>query len=476
MSGSLATPHHGSGKISLWRNALFAWLLVSLLFVLLYQASRWSVLSAIGSHAKGVAIAAAASLSGADLDEVNRESPPDQPAFHRIQKQLDILGQANPDIRYIYTMRRSSVPFAPVTAYEYVVDQSARDNNQDGKIGLEERSEPPGKSYDASHLPALVEAWSKPSSDRDVAPDPPYEALISGYAPVLRANGETAGVVGVDIAVQTVDQKLKFLRVVMLALWAVTGGLTQLALFSCVSARESREQDRRRLHDLTARHEVVRRAAAARGAPAVAASSEPRLLLERYDLSVAVAGGGLFRIFELDEDRVVFCLADPSVGGMESILLDALLDLFEERVLAPSGDTSAAILPYADPGKPMDVLALFQRLLMAELPSGSVMPLLYGVLDFARDRVRVAAAGCAPVLRWPPGGDPPVEIGARAGALGAAPLAFSGELESSLFDGDLLVVSGVGNLRTEWAAAPSRKPLDLARQVAGRTAVFLQKS
>ena len=102
--------------------------------------------------------------------------------------------------------------------------------------------------------------------------------------------------------------------------------------------------------------------------------------------------------------------------------------------------------------------------------------MLYGVLDFARDRVRVAVAGCSPALRWPPGDDAPVAVGARADGVGTTSLVFVGEAESPLADGDLLILGGPGNLPAELASAPSRKPLDLARQFAGRSAVFLQKS
>jgi hypothetical protein len=461
-----------------WGGILLVWLSITFVFVLLYQASRLTVLAEIRSHAKGVAIAAAASLSAADLDSIRGELATSIPAFRRVQKQLDLLVQANPDIRYIYTMRRSQVPFSPPSAFEYVVDQATRDHNQDGVIGPDERSEPPGQPYDASHLPALMAAWDQPAVDQNVSPDAPYPDLLSGYAPIRKSNGEAAAIVGVDITAATVRHKLRALRLVTALLWLVVGGLAHLSFYLYSSERVNREGDWRRLQDLLARHELLRRVLhrPERCSPPVV--TEPHMVLDRFDLAAASAGGGIFRLFELDQDRMGFFLAGSPPAGPLAALLEPMLDLFQERLALASEETVAAVVPYVDPGKTGEVLTLASRLLSAELPVGQTVHLLYGVLDFATERVRVSAAGCPPALLWSKSSGSVIACGASGPAIGSEPQTFADADEHPLVADDVLILADPSageaavwpeRVRQQMACATLPQPLDLLKGLGGRT-------
>jgi len=183
-----------------------------LLFLYLYQLSRQSVLNEIRAQAMGISMAIAAGLTAEEMEAIQTPADQDRPEFQRIQNWISRMVQHNRTMLYCYVMRRDRTAGSPPTAMLYVVDQSTSDDNQDGRITKDEASVPVGTPYDASRLPAMVEAWTGPTADLDITRDPPYPDSISGYAPVRNARGETVAIVGTDIAARTVGLKLAMVR------------------------------------------------------------------------------------------------------------------------------------------------------------------------------------------------------------------------------------------------------------------------
>jgi len=215
-----AVPVAGHG--SPWkRRAVYLLLfsLISTLFAVLYFIAYRTIINEIRNHAMGVALAVPAAVEGETLLEIREEEDMERDEFSQVQGLLDRIERLNPDIRYIYLMRRSADPGALPSNYEYVVDLSEEDDNGNGLIDPEETSNPPGTPYDASAWPDLVLAWERPGADPEVSPDPPYPDLMSGYAPVVDRVGNTVAVVGVDITARTVAAKVLGVRAVMVSVW-----------------------------------------------------------------------------------------------------------------------------------------------------------------------------------------------------------------------------------------------------------------
>lgn len=207
---------------------LTIWLAVPALFATLYLVSHFTVVNEVRSQAMGVAVATAAGIDARDIEQIHGPADTSKEAYGRIQQFMGGIQTFNPDVRFIYTMRRAPSSDEQACRYEYIVDQAAHDINHNGMIDHDEACEPPGKPYDATALPEMIRAWIEPSADKDVSPDPPYPDLLSGYAPIMDKQGHTVAIVGVDITAATVRAKLLALRIAISGVAILTGLLITL--------------------------------------------------------------------------------------------------------------------------------------------------------------------------------------------------------------------------------------------------------
>lgn len=201
------------------------WVAVLVAFGLLYMGVRRAIVNEVRQQAMGVAIAVSEALDVTDLDQISKPVDMEKPAFKRVQSLLGRVSDSNPDIRFIYTMRRSKQGQGSVWDYEFIVDEAAVDENFNGRIDSFEASEEPGAYYDASGFEEMGKAWLEPAADRDVASDPPHGMLLSGYAPVKDERGVTKAIVGVDILSRTIHAKLAVLRLAISVMGVVIGAL-----------------------------------------------------------------------------------------------------------------------------------------------------------------------------------------------------------------------------------------------------------
>ncbi len=416
-----------------WAGIILVWLAFALPFTFLYTVSRRAVVNEVRQHARGVAIASAAGIDADLIQQVHGPDGAGSPAFETIQRKLRKLVADNPDIRYIYTMRRSPEPFAPPHAYEYVVDQAPSDDNGDGVISPDEDSEPPGTPYDASSLPAMVSAWERPDADYEITPDPPYPDLLSGYAPIRDADGRTVAIVGADITAQTVAQKTRVLQLVIAMVWLLICILSTLIIHLYYRQRDAFDEIKRLNEELAARHELIRKAnlqlSAAEpveGAP-LQPSGEPRLLKDVYYLRAVQSGQAPSGVFDLDQDHVGFYLATISGSPASTVMVNSLVRI-ALSTLVQRPDAGGAPGIYVDLLNPAAVLGLLATLVAKELPAGESVSLLYGVLNMGDNELSIGVAGrTLGVLRWQKNGRAEVlELAAgeplRAGAPVAHPV------------------------------------------------------
>ncbi len=113
------------------------------------------------------------------------------PAFTAIRDQLAAFRTANPEIFYIYTMRKTE------NATEYVVD--ADYGSDDSALVL-------GDGYDLTDLDAvLLAGFEEPTAE--------IYSFVCGYAPVKNAAGASVGMTAIEAWIPVTGERLKALAV-----------------------------------------------------------------------------------------------------------------------------------------------------------------------------------------------------------------------------------------------------------------------
>ncbi len=396
---------------------VLVWLTILLLFGFLYVNARRSVINEIRHHAMGVAIAAASAISPDDLKQIRTSADAGKTSYRQIQSLLDRVEADNPDIRYIYTMRRSTRDNARESDFEFVVDSSPRDANHNGQIDESERWEPPGNPYDAASLPALQEAWYHPSADVDVLPDPPYPDLMSGYAPIKNQLGQTEAIVGVDITAATVRMKLFTLQLVILVVWLVLIVLITLVVQLYYNQRDALETNRALSSELAERNEMLRTAntelirhnerfqrelklaqSVQLGFLPKSFPRQDKIVFDKYYLTCEMLGGDMFDVFNVDQDHVGMYVADVAGHGVSAALISGLLKMAVSSVREHQSTTSGHLR--ANLTRPELILAFLNEMLIREIPDYEFITMVYVVLNIPYLVLSIASAGHPPPLHF----------------------------------------------------------------------------
>lgn len=104
-------------------------------------------------------------------------------------------------VRYAYIMRKTDDPtmLAFIADADLLATKEELDRNKNGVVDDNEQSARPGELYDWMSFPRLgVDAFVHPTVDDHVGEDS-WGPIISGYAPIMRENGEVVGVLGIDM-------------------------------------------------------------------------------------------------------------------------------------------------------------------------------------------------------------------------------------------------------------------------------------
>jgi PAS domain S-box-containing protein len=157
-----------------------------------YHSATDNLKASLQSRLKSSAALLGQMLSAADLDAIREESDQNSPIYGEYLETLRAVRRANPDIAYLYVMRRSG------EQVHFVIDS---DETKAQAL--------PGREY-PSPVPALLEGFSQPSVDSDIVVDE-WGATLSGYAPLNDGNG--AYLVGIDMDASEVRNKFHRLRI-----------------------------------------------------------------------------------------------------------------------------------------------------------------------------------------------------------------------------------------------------------------------
>lgn len=132
---------------------------------------------------------AIASTGALQIDaEAHARIPPEAssvglPEREALVEQLRAIRNANPAIKYVYTMTPSDTP----GVWYYIGDAEER------KPSL------PGDREDVSRYPAMRAGLEGPSTDAAITIDE-WGALLSGYAPIRTRDGRAVGILGIDMS------------------------------------------------------------------------------------------------------------------------------------------------------------------------------------------------------------------------------------------------------------------------------------
>jgi methyl-accepting chemotaxis protein len=114
--------------------------------------------------------------------------------FTAINDQLNAMRASNPDIKFIYLMRKNG------DAVEFAVDADYGQADDAAKIG---------QVYEDTN-DQLLAGFSSPSLDKDFTTDE-WGSVLSGYAPVRNSRGNVVALLGVDMDGAKVLQQEDFI-------------------------------------------------------------------------------------------------------------------------------------------------------------------------------------------------------------------------------------------------------------------------
>ncbi|NLV27146.1 MAG: PAS domain S-box protein [Methanomicrobiales archaeon] len=133
-------------------------------------------------------------IDGDALEELNPKIGI-TPEYLAIRDFLYTIKMSDPDIAYIYTMRKNG------TIIEFIVD---------GDDGITSDDYSLGDTYDEFE-PYLLAGFDVPSVDEDFTTDE-WGTFLSGFAPIRNKSGSVIGIIGVDINSTVVKEKMDFLN------------------------------------------------------------------------------------------------------------------------------------------------------------------------------------------------------------------------------------------------------------------------
>lgn len=155
-----------------------------------YQNAIDSLLDSVQARLKYSAALLGNSIAVGDLDLITSPADKTRESYKKGVAHLRELVKSNPDIAFIYVMRRDGADI------RFVLDSDS------------DAPAEPGELYTV-HVRALLEGFSKPGSDRELFTDK-WGTFMSGFAPLSGGGGRY--VLGIDMRADEVANKLNELQ------------------------------------------------------------------------------------------------------------------------------------------------------------------------------------------------------------------------------------------------------------------------
>ncbi|MET0050830.1 MAG: diguanylate cyclase [Candidatus Thiodiazotropha sp.] len=155
-----------------------------------YHSAVDSLMEALRSRLKNSAALISQGFSGSDLDAIRTAADMKTPSYQQNVILLREYVKANPDIAFIYVMRKVD------DRAVFVLDSDIQEPAS------------PGEPY-TPNLPKLMEGFLRPSVDRNITSDR-WGYFLSGYSPLQQ--GKDDYLVGIDMRADEVQKKFEQIR------------------------------------------------------------------------------------------------------------------------------------------------------------------------------------------------------------------------------------------------------------------------
>ncbi|MFA7682471.1 MAG: hypothetical protein WCX61_05595, partial [Candidatus Peribacteraceae bacterium] len=171
----------------------------------LYLSTRQAMDGHIKENLRSTVAMASHFFEGEEIDRIRGAQDLHTAFYADMVERLQVIRDNDPTIRFAYLIRRTERPMI----LEFVADADSlnsfeeQDENSDGQIDVSEMNTIPGDTYDITDFTAMHEqAFLGPTTDQEFTTDQ-WGTFISGYAPIMRADGSVAGILGLDIEAST---------------------------------------------------------------------------------------------------------------------------------------------------------------------------------------------------------------------------------------------------------------------------------
>jgi adenylate cyclase len=164
-----------------------------LTFFYTYSETKNALKDRMQDELKAVASVAATQINGDALAAL-KPGEENSSAYHALNEQLNAMRSSNPDIKYIYLMRKNG------DAVEFAVDADYGQSDDAATIG---------QVYDEPN-DELLAGFAQPGYDNEFTTDE-WGTVLSGYAPVKDSKGAVVGMLGVDMDSNKVMQQEEFI-------------------------------------------------------------------------------------------------------------------------------------------------------------------------------------------------------------------------------------------------------------------------
>jgi diguanylate cyclase (GGDEF)-like protein len=162
--------------------------------VVLYRGAARALRQEVRAHLMAVAATGATQVDAQLHSQIRTRADESSDAYRKIKATLVKVRDANPEIFYVYTMRRTSRK----DIWEFVVDADSDPSHV-------------GDQYDGSPYPEMAKALYHPAADWEPAEDQ-WGIWLSGYAPIRDEHGHVEAILGVDMSLAQLRRQEATLR------------------------------------------------------------------------------------------------------------------------------------------------------------------------------------------------------------------------------------------------------------------------
>lgn len=198
---------HFSSNLTVWRRpsttiiAASVLLGITLIGVWIFVRSKLLMEERLKETMRNSAALASLQFDAETLTSIRGHEDMENETFRKLVTQLDSIRDVFPAVRYAYLWRRTENPneVAFIADADSLATDEELDVNGDGQADPDEEASYPGDIYDISDIPALYgKELREPAADDELIIDQ-WGALISGYAPIFDAAGNTVAILGLDM-------------------------------------------------------------------------------------------------------------------------------------------------------------------------------------------------------------------------------------------------------------------------------------